>query len=141
MHIPVLQTSVSLADFPAGQYRITAELTDGAYPTCGEKALTVSSRAALPETAAAVYCAGVSAPVQSLLQAQGAQVSAYTGGDAGGFGDSAGQRMQRQRVADGGLPARRRGAHLILLDAAGFDSLPVQGEIQDSYAALVHKTA
>ena len=140
MHIPVLQTAVSLADFPAGQYRITAELTDGAYPTCGEKALTVSSRAALPETAAAVYCAGVSAPVQSLLQAQGAQVSAYTGGDVpagsvillgSGCSDSALLTAAYQRAG--------AGAHLILLDAAGFDSLPVQGEIQDSYAALVHK--
>lgn len=140
MQIPVLQTSISLANFPAGRYRITAELIDGGHPTCGEKALFVASRGALPQTGAAVYCAGVAESVQSLLQTQGAQVSAYAGGDVpagavillgSGCSDSALLTAAYQRA--------QAGAHLILLDAAGFDSLPVQGEMQSYYAALIHK--
>lgn len=74
--IPVFDEDLMLA-LPGGTYTVTAEMTDGAYPTCGKATFYVTDTA-LPKISETVLTLGVNEKISELLAAQGANVKEFS---------------------------------------------------------------
>lgn len=115
--IPVLDETLSL-HLPAGRYTVSAAMTGGAHPTCGERTFYVSDRADLPKLhGAALYQAGLAPDAVRLLEEQGASVHALDPADIPeGATVLIGETLGAQTL-DSVLQSARRGAHIVGLRA------------------------
>ncbi len=118
--IPVLDETLSL-HLPAGRYTVSAAMTGGAHPTCGERTFYVSDRADLPKLhGAALYQAGLAPDAVRLLEEQGASVHALDPADIPeGATVLIGETLGAQTL-DSVLQSARRGAHIVGLARTAF---------------------
>ena len=118
--IPVLDETLSLR-LPAGRYTVSAAMTGGAHPTCGERTFYVTDRADLPDLRGAeLYQTGLAADAVRLLEEQGAAVRTL---DPENIPDGAtvlvGETLGAQAL-DSVLASARRGSHIVGLARTAF---------------------
>ena len=118
--IPVLDETLSLR-LPAGRYTVSAAMTGGAHPTCGERTFYVTDRADLPDLRGAeLYQTGLAADAVRLLEEQGAAVRTL---DPENIPDGAtvlvGETLGAQALGSV-LASARRGSHIVGLARTAF---------------------
>lgn len=118
--IPVLDETLSL-HLPAGRYTVSAAMTGGAHPTCGERTLYVTNQADFPSIAKDVYYRGLPPSTVELLEAHGANMIEL---DEDNLPDGStvllGGSSTSEEVLEKLFASAERGSHIIGLSRTAF---------------------
>ena len=118
--IPVLDETLSL-HLPAGRYTVSAAMTGGAHPTCGERTFYVTNQADFPSIAKDVYYRGLPPSTVELLEAHGANMIEL---DEDNLPDGStvllGGSSTSEEVLEKLFASAERGSHIIGLSRTAF---------------------
>ncbi len=144
--VPVFDGKIDTTDLKTGVYEISAEMLEGAHPSCGGVSVTITNKADLAKADGKIYTLGLTNSAKNLLQAQGATIASYTKGLV--VGDATilvGANVQNKEMLDDLYRAAREGAHVVFLDYRALGStettgipLPRTGKIEYFYNWLYH---
>ncbi len=145
--LPVLEERIDTTDWQSGVYVISAEMLQGAHPTCGTVKITVTNKKDIQRADQTVYTLGASEKLKNLLTEKGALLTDFTPGMT--VDESTvilvGALKQTDAVLKDLWRAAREGAHVILLDYRALGRtdttgipLPRQGKIEYFYNWLYH---